>query len=184
MSRDEAISQSFSIHTQHNTRWLTICGLLMAINVGLSSFGLPVPGGHLYLNDVVIVAAALMLDPLGAFLVGGVGAFLGDFFFYPLPMFVSLVTHGLQAMVISYVAHNCFKNSPKTATLVAVLLGAVIMVIGYSLGRAYVYSTPAYAWIKLPYEILQALFGVVFGPFLVWKWKLHELVKRMIDGKY
>lgn len=52
------------------------------------------------------------------------------------------------------------------------------MVVGYSLGRAYIYSTPAYAWIKLPYEILQALFGVICGPFLVWKWKLDEMVKR------
>lgn len=173
-----------TVHAKHNTRWLTICGLLMAINVGLSSFGLPVPGGHLYLNDIVIVTAALILDPAGAFLVGGVGAFLGDFFFYPLPMFVSLVTHGLQAMAISYIVHNCFKENRKMATLIAVLVGAVIMVVGYSLGRAYIYSTPAYAWIKLPYEILQALFGVICGPFLVWKWKLDEMVKKMIDGKY
>ena len=69
---------------RHNTRWLTICGLMMAMNIGLSSFGLPVPGGHLYLNDIIIVTAALILDPAGAFLVGGVGAFLGDFFFYPM----------------------------------------------------------------------------------------------------
>lgn len=76
MTNEETLTtHSLSVHTKHNTRWLTICGLLMAINVGLSSFGLPVPGGHLYLNDIVIVAAALMLDPLGAFLVGGVGAF-------------------------------------------------------------------------------------------------------------
>lgn len=56
--------------------------------------------------------------------------------------------------------------------------------LAISLGRAYIYSTPAYAWIKLPYEILQALFGVICGPFLVWKWKLDEMVKKMIDGKY
>ena len=69
MTNEETLTtHSLSVHTKHNTRWLTICGLLMAINVGLSSFGLPVPGGHLYLNDIVIVAAALMLDPLGAFL--------------------------------------------------------------------------------------------------------------------
>ena len=185
MNQEETLKPSaFATSTKHNTRWLTICGLLMAINIGLSSFGLPVPGGHLYMNDIVIVTAALMLDPLGAFLVGGVGAFLGDFFFYPLPMFVSLVTHGLQAMVISYIAHRCFKGRPKLATVIAVLIGALIMVTGYSLGRAYVYSTPAYAWVKLPYEILQALFGVICGPFLVWKWKLDELAKKLIDGSY
>lgn len=133
MTNEETLTtHSLSVHTKHNTRWLTICGLLMAINVGLSSFGLPVPGGHLYLNDIVIVAAALMLDPLGAFLVGGVGAFLGDFFFYPLPMFVSLVTHGLQAMAISYIAHHAFPKKPKLSTVIAVLVGAVIMVVGYS----------------------------------------------------
>ena len=82
-------------------RLLTASALLMAVNVLLSSFGLPVPGGHLYLNDVVIDTAALLLPPFWAFMVGGVGAFLGDLIFYPVPMFVSLVTHGLQAVVIS-----------------------------------------------------------------------------------
>ena len=53
----------------------------------MSSFGLPVPGGHLYLNDVIICTAAILLDdPKAAFIVGGVGAFLGDLFFYPTPI--------------------------------------------------------------------------------------------------
>ena len=70
MIHESAAETMPAAHTKHNTRWLTICGLFMAINVGLSSFGLPVPGGHLYLNDIVIVTAALILDPAGAFLVG------------------------------------------------------------------------------------------------------------------
>lgn len=42
MTNEETLTtHSLSVHTKHNTRWLTICGLLMAINVGLSSFGLP-----------------------------------------------------------------------------------------------------------------------------------------------
>lgn len=108
---------------RHNTRWLTICGLMMAMNIGLSSFGLPVPGGHLYLNDIIIVTAALILDPAGAFLVGGVGAFLGDFFFYPLPMFVSLAAHGLQAMAISYIYRHCFRSRPFLSLWTALLTG-------------------------------------------------------------
>ncbi len=63
--------------------------MLMALNVAMRSFGVPVPGGHLYMNDIVICTAAILLDPLGAFLVGGVGAFLGDLLFYPTPIFVS-----------------------------------------------------------------------------------------------
>ena len=80
--------------------WLCLTALFMAMNVAMSSFGVPVPGGHLYMNDIVICTAAILFDPLAAFLVGGVGAFLGDLFFFQAPMFVSLVTHGLQAVVI------------------------------------------------------------------------------------
>ena len=72
--------------------WLCTTAMLMALNVAMSSFGVPVPGGHLYMNDIVICTAAILLDPLRALsLVGGVGAFLGDLLFYPTPMFVSLV---------------------------------------------------------------------------------------------
>ena len=82
---------------------LTTTALLMAVNIVFSSFGVPVPGGHLYLNDIIIVLAALLLDPFCAFMVGGVGAFIGDMLFYPAPMFVSLAVHGIQAVVISVI---------------------------------------------------------------------------------
>lgn len=144
-------------------RWLCLTAIFMAINIALSSFGVPVPGGHLYLNDIVICTAALLLDPLAAFLVGGVGAFIGDFLFYPAPMFVSLVTHGLQAVVISLCAHHFPAKKPVSRAVVGVTIGAVIMVVGYSLGRAYIYSTPEYALLKLPYQILQAAVGAIFG---------------------
>lgn len=49
-------------------KWLTVTAMLMALNIAMSSFGVPVPGGHLYLNDAVICTAAILLDPLGAFL--------------------------------------------------------------------------------------------------------------------
>ncbi|MDD7220771.1 MAG: ECF transporter S component, partial [Eubacteriales bacterium] len=54
------------LRKQHPTKWLTMTALLMAMNVVMSSFSIPVPGGHLYLNDMVICTAAILLDPLGA----------------------------------------------------------------------------------------------------------------------
>ena len=159
--------------------WLTMTAVLMAMNVVLSSFSIPVPGGHLYLNDIVICTAAILLDPLGAFLVGGVGAFLGDFFFYPAPMFVSLASHGLEAIVISLCAHHLFKEKPVKGALVGVILGAIVMVIGYTLGRAFVYSTPEYAIIKLPFEILQAGVGAVMGMVLCFSRGLASKFEKM-----
>ena len=163
------------------TLWLCVTAVFMALNVAMSSFGVPVPGGHLYMNDIVICTASILLDPLAAFMVGGVGAFLGDLFFYPTPMFVSLVTHGLQAVVISVFSHYVLKKHPVLSSGIGVAVGAVIMVVGYSLGRAFIYSTPEYAVLKLPYQILQAAVGAVVGMVLCWKCKLYKLYTKEVQ---
>lgn len=144
--------------------WLTVTAMLMGmvIVLSMSVLSVPVPGGHLYFNDVVIDTAALLMDPVAAFLIGGVGAFLGDMLFYPAPMFVSLVTHGLQAVVVSLLSRKLRLKKPL-ADAVALLVGAVIMVLGYTLGRAFVYSTPEYALMKLPFQCLQAGVGAVMA---------------------
>ncbi|HHV72500.1 MAG TPA: ECF transporter S component [Clostridia bacterium] len=162
---------------------LTTTAVLMAMNIALSSFGIPVPGGHLYLCDVVICLAAILLPPFEAFVVGGVGSFIGDMLFYPLPMFVSLVTHGLQAVVISVFSHKVLKNKPKLASGIGVTIGAIIMVTGYTLGKIYVYSTLEYAILKLPYEIAQAAIGAIFGMLLCWRCGIHKLFNDMINSK-
>lgn len=170
--------------SQNNARKATfvlvLSGIFMALNIVLSSFSIPVPGGHLYLCDVVICLAAILLDPFPALVVGGVGSFLGDFFFYPPPMYVSLVTHGLQALVISIFAHYLLKKHPILASGIGVTVGAVIMVIGYTLGRAFIYSTPEYAVIKLPFEILQAGVGAVAGMFLCWNCRIHDIYEKTL----
>jgi len=155
----------------------------MAMNIALSSFGMPVPGGHLYLNDIIICLAAILLNPLQAFVVGGIGAFIGDFLFYPAPMFVSLVTHGLQAVVISLFSHKFLKNNPRLASGIGVAVGAVIMVVGYSLGRAFIYSTPEYALLKLPFQILQAVVGAVVGMLLCWKLGIHKFYTKITNSR-
>ena len=128
--------------------------------------------------------AAILLDPFAAFMVGGVGAFLGDLFFYPLPMFVSLVTHGLQAVVISVFSHYVLKKHPVLSSGIGVTIGAVIMVVGYSLGRAFIYSTPEYALLKLPYQILQAVVGAVAGMLLCWKCRIHQLFSNRLSKRF
>lgn len=169
-----------NVSAKKTTVWLCITALFMALNVALSSFGVPVPGGHLYLNDVVICTAAIVLDPFAAFAVGGVGAFLGDLFFYPAPMFVSLLTHGLQAVVISLFSRRVLQKRPVLAAGLGVTVGAVIMVVGYSLGRAFIYSTPEYALLKLPYQILQAAVGAAAGMLLSFRFGVKGLIQKTL----
>ena len=169
------------METTHETPLrLALAAVFMALNIAMSSFGIPVPGGHLYLCDTVICLAAILLNPFEAFVVGGIGSFLGDLIFYPLPMFVSLVTHGLQAVVISYISHNLFKKRPVLASGIGVTIGAIIMVTGYTLGKTFVYSTFEYAMIKLPYEIAQAALGAVLGMVLCWKCGIKKVFSKYV----
>ena len=149
---------------------LTTTAILMSMNIIMSTsfLSVPVPGGHMYLNDVIIVTAAVLLEPFYAFLVGGVGAFLGDMLFYPAPMFVSLVVHGLQAVIISLFVHCWMKNQPVRASIIGAVIGWIVTFTGYSLGRAFIYSTPAYAVAKLPFQILQTAVGSTIALFLCW----------------
>ena len=165
-----------------SVRWLTTTALFMGMNVilSLSTFSIPVPGGHLYFCDAVIDTAAILLDPFAAFVVGGIGSFLGDFFFYPAPMFVSLVTHGLQAVIVSVISHKLLTKKPVVSSSIAVTVGAVIMVLGYTLGSAYIYSTPEYAILKLPFQILQAGFGAIVSVVLIYPMRIGALFQRIL----
>ncbi|MGI6263993.1 MAG: ECF transporter S component [Acutalibacteraceae bacterium] len=191
--------------TYRSTLRLTVTALFMALTViaSMSVFSIPVPGGHLYVCDVVIVTAAILLDPPAAFCVGGIGSFLGDLLFYPAPMFVSLIAHGLQAVIISLFTHYAFIRLDADAdsvkrtlaarrerqalwSVVGVVIGGVIMVAGYTLGRAFIYgpalygnAAVSYSITKLPYELLQAAIGGIAGPLLCWKAGLVKLFRRL-----
>ena len=166
---------------KRTTLWIALTALFMAMNIAISAIGVPVPGGHLYLTDAVIVLAAILLDPVAAFVVGGVGAMLGDLLAsYQAAMFVSLATHGLQAVAISLFAHYILKKHRTLSSGIGAAIGGVIMVVGFSLGRAFVYATPEYAWIKLPYEILQAALGASLGMLLAWKFGLVKLYEKLV----
>ena len=161
------------------TRNICLTGIFMAINIVLSSsiFSIPVPGGHFYANDIIICLSGLLLSPVYAFCVGGIGSFLGDLFFYPTPMFVTLVTRSIQVIVISLISHYTFKKKPIFAGVIALLIGAIIMVVGYTIGRAYIYSTVEYAIIKLPYQIIQALIGCIIAPILAFNKQFRKILK-------
>lgn len=177
----QTLTPRSSYPRRYSVLWITTCGLFMALTILLSSFGIPVPGGKLYLCDLAITTASILLDPVGAMLVGGLGAFIGDALFYPAPMWVSLVVHGLQAYVISYLAHNTFKNKPIYGAILGVSVGCVILVVGYTLGKIFVYSTFEYAMLKLPYEIAQGLIGAVGGVFLTYGLHLKKIWQTMIN---
>lgn len=175
---------------------LCYVAVLTALTVVLSSFSIPTPvGAHVYLTDAAIIFAGLVFDPLSAFIVGGVGAFIGDAMFYPAAMFVSFFTHGAQAVAVSLIAGGVrkfaddggkddFKNEAVPALFKIVLAGAtgcVIMAAGYAFGNACIYggtfADPHWgvAIAKIPFELLQSGIGAVLAPVLAYKTPLKKV---------
>lgn len=74
------------------------------------------------------------IGPVGS-LYGRRGRRIWGRLFYPLPMFVSLATHGLQAVIISVFSHYVFKKNPVLFSGTGAAIGSVIMVTGYRLNR-------------------------------------------------
>lgn len=166
-----------------STPMLCVTAMFMALTVATSSFSIPVPGGHLYFCDAVICTAAILLNPGLAFIAGGVGSFLGDMIFYPAPMFVSLVSHGLQAFIASLCVRKLTSMKPIWAGTLGVVLGGIVSVIGYTLGRAFVYATVESAIIKLPFAFLQAGVGAVIAVVLCYKFNLIQVFDKIFHKK-
>lgn len=140
------------------TKRLCLAAVFMALNVVLSSFGVPVTGGKIYINGIIICFASLFLDPFSAFAVGGIGAYLGDLWFYPAPRYVSLIVRGLQAVAISLISGGYKEKAPQVwRAIVAVCVGAVISVCGYTFGKYFYVGQNwwGYATAKLPFQIAQ-----------------------------
>lgn len=167
--------------------WMCITAMFMALTIVTCSFSIPVPGGHLYLVDVIICTASIILDPIAAFMVGGVGSFLGDLIFYPTPMFVSLAAHGMQAVIISVFSHHIMKKKPILSSGIGVTIGSIVMVTGYMLGKIFVYGDSnievavTVAMTKLPFEIAQAVLGAVMGMLISWKFGIKNMYQRHIS---
>ena len=150
------------IYLGMSTKRLTLSAFFMALVIILSSslLSIPVPGGHFYFNGIVIFLVGLIFPPTEAVIIAGVGSFIGDFLFYPLPMWVTLVTHSLQVLAIALIVGRRLGKLSKSRAILGLLLGALIDLVGYGLGRAFVYGTPAVAIMKLPFDIVAAIIGL------------------------
>lgn len=109
----------------------------------------------------MIDTAAELMDPLvGVYRVRRGMRFWATCCSIPRRCSCRLLRTGLQALVISLLCRKLRMKQPL-ACAIAVLAGAIVMVVGYTLGRAFVYSTPEYAIMKLPFQCLQAGVGAV-----------------------
>lgn len=127
---------------------------------------IPTPAGRIYWVDGVVLIAAYLMDPLSAFIAGGIGSLLYDVFMSPSMMLPSLLIHGLQGAVVSALLHYVFPNRFKKwefiKALIASLAGAIIVVLGYFTYRCITSGVPV-GVTNIPRNIIQEAIGITIA---------------------
>ena len=167
-----------------SVRQITFTAMLTAITTALCIVKIPLGFANLYLVDVAVCLAGLLLNPFLAFLAfiaGGVGAFLGDLLFYPQAMVVTLITRAVQVIVISIFAHYVKPKKTLVPAIIGCIIGVIIMVAGYCFFAILFYSSIEYAFTKMPFEALQAIVGVIIALPLCFKFRLREILEHYME---
>ena len=126
-----------------------------ATTIGTMFVAIPVGIGFLNFGEIVIYTAAFLFGGVVAGLAGGVGAAAADVLLgYGLFAPITFVVKGLEGFVVGQLSGTSTRSK-----VIAVLLGAPIMIVGYFLAVAYFEGVPAAIAQELPIDILQAAVG-------------------------
>lgn len=125
---------------------------------------IPGPGGRIYWVDGVILIGSFLMDPIAAFIAGGIGSFLYDVIVASPMMVSTLVIHGLQGVIVSVLVHYVFpKVFPKKleplGAAIAAIIASIETIVGYFMAQWITYGIPV-AVSKIPRDIIQEIIGI------------------------
>ena len=147
-----------------STKWIAYTALLTAFVAATMAIpSVPTVAGKIYWVDGMVLIAAYLMDPVAAFIAGGMGSFIYDALQAPHMMVATLIIHGLQGAVVSALLHYVPpKNLNKWEWIKAIicsLVGAVIVVLGYFSYRCITSGVPT-AVASIARNVIQEVIGI------------------------
>jgi len=156
--------ERFKIMSSHEL--ITSAIFAAAVLVATLIIRIPVPAtsGYINLGDSMVFVSALLFGARIGGVAGGVGSALADILGgYGSWAPFTLIIKGVEGFVAGYIAKRG-NNIPYS--IVAVIVGGIIMVTGYFLVEVVLYGFPA-AIVELPGNIFQAASGLIIAVPLV-----------------
>lgn len=142
------------------TRKITLTGLGMALVV-VATLMIRIPNGfqgYVNIGDTLIFAFAIIVDPISAFLIGGVGSALADiaggYGYYAL---FTLVVKGLEGVFAYYLFHKLNK------AWLSYLLAGAWMVLGYFIADIFVNQSVIAAALSVPPNMIQGVASTILA---------------------
>lgn len=137
------------------SRYAILSALITAISLFVV---IPIPGtnGIVTLCDAGIAVTGLLFGPVAGLFVGAISGGMIDLLAgYPQWILFSLIIHGLQGFIFGY-----FFQQKKALKILGLILGAIIMVVGYALATALLYGLGA-GIASIPSNLFQTGFGII-----------------------
>ncbi len=144
------------------TQQIVLYALGMAV-VFVATLYIKIPNaldGYFNLGDGFILLFASIVDPLGGFLIGGLGSALADvaggyaYYFFP-----TLIIKGLEGFLVAWL----FQKYGEKIKWVAYALGSIIMVVGYFFAKWYLKGSMIIALGGVAENIFQSGVGYVIA---------------------
>ena len=124
-----------------NIALLAIMTALTTIMTLVIRIPYPGTGGYFNFGDIMVMLGGLLLGPVGGFFVGGVGSAIADIIGFPLFAPLTLIVKGLEGMAVGYLGSRAREHVRlNVRDVIAVLVGAVIMLIGYFIGEVFFFE--------------------------------------------
>ncbi|MCP9332617.1 ECF transporter S component [Lentilactobacillus hilgardii] len=155
--------------TQFRTIILTAMFVAVTLAVSMGIPPIPIPGTHGNINlcDGGILISALLLGPKVGGTVGALSGFLLDILSgYSNYAIFSFIVHGLEGLIAGWIKN---RSTKKVVDVIAVLVAAVVMVVGYFFADSILYTFSA-GFLGIFTNTIQGLVGAVIAlavtPFL------------------
>jgi uncharacterized membrane protein len=120
---------------QHPVFYVALIAVLTALTTAVTAalvIPFPTTSGYLNIGDTVVMIGGLLLGPVGAFFIGGVGSAMVDVVVAPQFAPITLVVKGCEGLVVALVSHG--PDSPgrlRIRDVIALVCGALVMLTGY-----------------------------------------------------
>jgi len=147
---------------KRNTSNLTMIGLFIAlICIATMFFKIPIPYGYAHLGNGFIFLAAALTGNYGAMIAAGFGSaladMLGGWYQWVLP---TLIIKSIMGLVTAFIMPKP-ANLKLPATFLAVFLGALVMVLGYTIAGSIMYGSVAAGVAQIPGLVAENVVGIV-----------------------
>lgn len=148
-------------------RKLVLSGLFAAIIAAVTSFPVPIPIAHGYVNlgDCFVLLSGLFLGPAYAFGAAAIGSALADIFAgFAVYVPATFLIKGLMALIFSLIAGKIQSKHHTLRLCAAATVAEILMVLGYLVFELFLYGTGAI--VSVPANAFQGLVCGISGVLL------------------